>query len=724
VRTLALAALCAAACAPPRVTAPPREGRPPPTPVRVVDDVYHGRRVSDPYRWLEDLSSPEVVAWLRAQNAFAREALDGAPGRAAMLERLTELDRDTARVDQALVGGADVFFVERPVGRQKLCVRRKAAGRPASTLVDIESSTFSDIDYFAPSPDGRLLAYGASEGGSEDSTLFVVEADGGRQATAPVPHATAAAVTWAPEGDAFYYSREPERSGPEAAPARRKLVEMRVYRRRLAGGPDAPVFGHGLPGSPFVGEYDLPRLIVHPASPFVLGVTELGVGDPLVVAAKRVADLGDPAKPWRVVAPKGAGVFDVALRGRDVYALTYEASGRNQLVRYALGPDGDVAGQTTVMPPAGAVLQELRLGGDALYVSGLEGARSRLFALGPVGAPVEIALPADGVASALAAAPSAPGCVLRVETWTHAPRWLRCDASGRCDDLGLAPPSPVRFDDVEARSLAAKSADGTDVPLTLLARRGTPLDGKNPTWLWGYGSYGTPLTPNFRPERRAWFDAGGVIAVAHVRGGGEFGRAWHQAAAREKKVRAIEDYLACAEALVRERVTSPERLAAYGRSAGGILVGGAITRRPDLFGAAFVDVGALNMVRIDRWPNGPPNAEEFGSVDTPEGFRGLLEMDAYHHVTPGARYPAVLLATGINDPRQPAWSSAKMAAALQAASASGKPVLLRVDFEGGHGGAQASRRQRAELMADAYSFLLWQLGASPHARPGASTPRK
>ncbi|HEU4405112.1 MAG TPA: prolyl oligopeptidase family serine peptidase [Polyangiaceae bacterium] len=687
-----------------------------------MTDVHFGRRVVDPYRWLEETSAPEVVGWLRAQNDYARRALDRTPGRAAMLARLHELDAETTRVEQALVAGGGLFFSERPPGRQKFRVRHRPPGGAERSAVDIEASAFSAVDYFTPSPDGRSLAYGASEGGGEDSTLFVVDAASGRPLGPPVPHARAAFVTWAPEGDAFFYSQETEQPGYESGgPAERKLIEMRVYARRLdAGGADPPVFGYGLPGSPFVAKYDLPRLALHAESPFALGLADLGLLDPVVVSVKRRDDLGDPAKPWRVIAPKSAGLIEVVLRGREVFALTAEGAPRYKLVRYALGAGGEVADVATILPEGRAVLKEVRLGADALYVSALDGASSRLYALGPGGGPPsEIALPAEGAVSALAADPSTPGCVLRLETWTREPRWLRCSAAtGRCEDLGLVPPSPVRFDDVEARHLSAKSADGTAVPLTVLARRGTAFDGRNPTWLWGYGAYGIPLTPNFRPMRRAWFDAGGVIAVAHVRGGGEFGRPWHRAALRERKVRAVEDYLACAEELVRARVTSPARLAAYGRSAGGILAGGAITRRPELFGAAFIDVGALNMLRIERWPGGPPNAEEFGSVDTPEGFRGLYEVDAYHHVAPGVRYPAVLLATGANDPRQPAWSPAKMAAALQAATASGKPVLLRVEFEGGHGGAAATRDQQAELMADAYSFLLWHLGRPPAPAPG------
>ncbi len=724
--TLVALAAAAFACSPGTMPPTPPMPRPPPTPVRPAVDVYFGRRVEDPYRWLEESSSPEVVAWLRAQNGAARATLDRVPGRAAMLERLVGLEAEATRVELVLAGGGALFYSERPPGRQKFRVRRRGPGGDERSVVDIEGSSFGSVDYFEPSPDGRALAYGASEGGTEDSTLFVVDAATDRPLSAPVPHARAASPAWSPGGDALYYTQRTEQPGDEAlAPAERKFVELRVYARRLngAGPADAPVFGYGLPGSPALDRYDIPRLLFHPASPLVLGVADLGQYDPVLIVAKRRDELGDVSKPWRPVAPKAKGLVEVALRGREAYALTAEGAPRLKLVRYALSERGEVEGVSTALPEGPGVLKQVRVGADAVYVTAIEGASSRLYAIDAGGGPPrEIVLPEGGAVSGLAADPSSPGCVLKLETWTHAPRWLRCSLStGRCEDLGLVPPSPVRFDDVEIRSLSATSADGTRVPLTVLARRGTPLDGRSPTWLWGYGAYGLSITPNFRPARRAWFDAGGVIAVAHVRGGGELGRPWHEAAQREHKVRAVFDYIACAEALVRERVTSPARLAAYGRSAGGILAGGALARRPELFGAAFIDVGAMNTLRIERWPGGPPNAQEFGAPDTPAGFQGLFEMDAYHHVVPGVRYPAVLLSTGANDPRQPAWSPAKMAAALQASTASGRPVLLRVDFDGGHGGAQATRRQQAELLADAYAFLLWQLGRplGPAGRGGA-----
>ncbi|HWL84363.1 MAG TPA: prolyl oligopeptidase family serine peptidase, partial [Polyangiaceae bacterium] len=263
--------------------------------------------------------------------------------------------------------------------------------------------------------------------------------------------------------------------------------------------------------------------------------------------------------------------------------------------------------------------------------------------------------------------------------------------------------------DIVVEHTQAKSRDGTLVPMTILSPKAAKRDGKTPTMLYGYGSYGIPIMPNFQTVRRGWFDEGAIMAYAHVRGGGELGRAWQDGGSKGNKERSFEDFIACAETLVANHVTDSEHLSAYGGSAGGILVNSVVVRRPDLFRAAFVEVGDANMLRVEQYPDGPQSAEEFGSVKTLEGFRGLLAMDAYHHVVPHTRYPAMMYSTGVNDPRVPSWSPAKMAARVQAATGSGRPVLMRVDFDAGHG-VSSTRSQITELRADFYSFLLWQLG--------------
>jgi prolyl oligopeptidase len=272
------------------------------------------------------------------------------------------------------------------------------------------------------------------------------------------------------------------------------------------------------------------------------------------------------------------------------------------------------------------------------------------------------------------------------------------------------PPIPVDFSAVASTTVRVKSYDGTLIPMAIVYKRGIKHDGTNPTLLISYGAYGiTSTEPYFNPSSLAWLERGGVLAMAGVRGGGEYGEEWHLAGKGQTKPNTWKDFIACAEYLVAQRYTSPAHLAGQGGSAGGILVGNAMIERPDLFGAAVDQVGLNNPLRAETTPNGVPNIPEFGSVKTEAGFKALLAMDAYTKVKDGARYPAVMLTTGINDPRVEPWMSAKMAARLQAASASGRPVLLRVDYDAGHS-IGSTKTQMNEQLADIYSFLFQQLG--------------
>jgi prolyl oligopeptidase len=262
---------------------------------------------------------------------------------------------------------------------------------------------------------------------------------------------------------------------------------------------------------------------------------------------------------------------------------------------------------------------------------------------------------------------------------------------------------------IEFVSVKAKAADGTMIPMAILYKRGLKRDGTNPTLLDGYGAYGiTNTEPFFNPSFLAWLERGGVVAFAGVRGGGEYGEEWHLAGKLGTKANTWRDFIVCAEYLIKEKYTSPGRLAGEGTSAGGILISNAVAERPDLFGAALIRVGVNNALRAEVTSNGVPNIPEFGSVKTEEGFKALLAMDGYSKVKDGQKYPAIMLTTGINDPRVEPWMSAKMAARLQAATASGKPVLLRVDYDAGHG-IGSTKKQRDEELADSYAFLFQQL---------------
>jgi prolyl oligopeptidase len=268
-------------------------------------------------------------------------------------------------------------------------------------------------------------------------------------------------------------------------------------------------------------------------------------------------------------------------------------------------------------------------------------------------------------------------------------------------------------EDLVSVEVEVKSHDGTIVPLTIIHKRDLKTDGKNPTILYGYGAYGFSLYPLFSAENLAFLEKGGILANAHVRGGGEYGEEWHLAGFQKTKPNTWKDFIACAEYLIEKKYTSPQFLVGRGASAGGILIGRALTERPDLFTAAIVQVGCLDMLRFELTANGAGNIPEFGSVKTEEGFKALYEMSSYHHVKEGVRYPAVLLTHGVNDARVDVWLSAKMAARLQSATSSGKPVLLRLDYDAGHG-IDATNEQYLEQLADIFSFVLWQCGVKEH----------
>jgi prolyl oligopeptidase len=329
-------------------------------------------------------------------------------------------------------------------------------------------------------------------------------------------------------------------------------------------------------------------------------------------------------------------------------------------------------------------------------------------------------LPIIGIPEIYSTDPRLDGPLFTVHGWTSAPL-IYAYRSSKVSDTGLRPLSDAeRKADLQVTDVNVVSHDGVKVPLTIVHKRGLQRTGDTAFYLTGYGSYGASQDPSFDAFLLAWYEHGGAVAVAHVRGGGEFGEEWHRGGMKSTKPNTWRDFIACAEYLIQQKYTRPERLVGHAVSAGGILIGRAITERPDLFGAALIAAGTTDMIRGEFQKNGPVNIPEFGSVKNAQDFPSLLEMSAYHHVKDGTKYPAVLLTTGWNDPVVDPWQPAKMAARLQAATTSGKPVLLRVD-NAGHDSWGSTRSELRALRADQLAFMLWQTTApaeqkSDHAR--------
>ena len=688
----------------------------PVAPVREVTENYFGQTVVDPYRWMENTKDPEVISWLKAQNDATRAALGRIPGRPAFLERIRALDDAGTSVSGLQWAPGMYFYFKTEPGsdNRKLFVREGLSGSERLLLDPEKRSTpgqHTSIDYFTPSLDGRYVAAGLSTGGSENSVLEILEVKTGRSLPDRIDRAQFGAVAWRKDGKSFFYNRL-AKLAPDAPPTE-KYRKSQAFLHLLGADPEKeqPVFGYGLSPNVSLTVDDFPFIAYTPASPYAFGVVAHGVQNEATVYAAKLDALAGAKTPWRKIVDVDDAVTRFDARGETLYLLTHRDASRFKVVTLNLSePDSRPAG---LVASSEVVITGVGVARDALYVQDLDGGLGRLRRVPFDGGKTEsLMLPFDGAISSLVTDPRMDGVILQMTSWTKSALWYTWDPKTRqATDTKLAMLSPVDFSGIDSVEVKTRSADGTMVPLSIIFKKGIALDGSHPTLLSGYGAYGITIDPGFSPTRLAWLEKGGVIAFAHVRGGGEYGEDWHLQGKLSTKQHTIDDFIACAEYLIDKKYASPKTLAGEGTSAGGITIGGAITQRPDLFGAALIRVGDSNALRSETMESGPANVPEFGTVKTEEGFKALYAMDAYQHVKPGAAYPAVLLTTGANDPRVAPWQAAKMAARLQASTSSGKPILLRVDYDAGHG-LGSTKSQRDEELADEDSFLLWQFGLS------------
>ena len=686
----------------------------PSTPRVDVVDVYHGVSVTDPYRWMEDMQSPQWKTWLKAQADHASAVLATLPGRDGLAKRLAELSDAGETVTHLARSGNLVFYKKSEPGHdgQRLFVR-DASGADR-LLIDPNAlpgeGGHHAIDFFTPSPDGKLLAVGISVGGSEASVLRVMDAATGRfLGEAIAGTGLNNDVAWRPDNRSFFYNRLPPAGADGKAERYNKsAVYLHVLGRKPAK--DPAVFGWGATAKRSFDAPDLPYVFTTPGSSWATAVVLHGDAPERSFYVAPLAKVNGPDTPWRqVISPRDV-VRQAYVAGDSLFAISERTASRGELLRHDLrkpGSEPAVAyAQSQMVLRTGVVAR------DALIVEALDGGVSRLIRV-PLGKgePSLIALPFEGIVRSVDTDKASTDVWVRVEGWTRSPVVLSVAADGTIKDTGLQKPLALDTSSIEAKRVMVPSADGTLVPLSILHRKGMALDGSHPTVISGYGAYGISMEPRFSARRLAWLERGGVLAVAGVRGGGEFGADWHNAArvVKGNKQNTISDFIACAEYLVSAGYTSKARLAGTGGSAGGITIGGAITQRPDLFAAAQSAVGVSDMLRAETTPNGPPNVPEFGTVKNAENFKTMFAISPYHRVKDGVAYPAVIVTTGANDPRVDAWEPGKMAARLQAATSSGKPVLLRVDFDAGHG-MGSTKSQAVNELADVWSFFLWQMG--------------
>ncbi len=690
----------------------------PETPVRNVEDKYFDTTVTDPYRWLENTRSPEVVSWIQGQNEFARSTLESIPGRTELKKRVQELGDQGVDIFELQKWGGRIFYLKVTPGSEvkKLCWREENTG-VEKVLVDpqglSEKDSHQTVDHFFPSYDGRHVAYGMSRGGSEDSILHVMDVETGKILNERIDRTRFAAVSWRPDNRAFFYSRLRETT--QDTPPAERFSRNRVFLHVLGANPkdDQPVFGFGMSPDVQVGENDFVSVKSAPGSRHILGIISDGAFGDLIIYSSTLSDLRTGKLKWTKVVDKQVGVKDYALAGETLYLLSHRDAPRSQVLKVTLGVSP--LNLSVVVPGSDLVLQQMGLSRNSLYLKEL---RDGLGHLRRVrlrdGKVAEVTLPFPSSIRSIFISPLREEAWLTLTSWTRSPALLIYNENRRrFERTSLIPPSPANFSDVESAEVKVKSKDGTLVPLSLVHKRGTVRNGRNPTWLAGYGSYGIPLVPNFSPTLLAWLERGGIYAVAHVRGGGEYGEEWHEAGQFGKKQNSIDDFIACAEYLSEQAYTSPKHLAAQTGSGGGITLGSAIMQRPELFAAAVFRSASLDRLRMELTEGGPANTHEFGTVKVREDFKNLLAMSPYYHLQDGTAYPGVLFTAGMNDRRVPVWQAAKMAARLQRASSSRKPVLLRVEYDAGHGASFGSTKSQIDAeLADIMAFMFWQTGHS------------
>ena len=692
---------------------------PPVAPVRAVTEDYFGVKVVDPYRYMENLKDPQVEAWFKGQNDYTRAMLARIPGRKALLERIKTLDESApARVFDLRRLPDGRYFYQKRLAREdvaKLYTREGLAGAEKLVLDPqkfvTQGGSHWSINYYAPSFDGRYVVVGASPGGSEDAVMRVVDLATGRETGEAIDRAWIASPAWRPDGRSFYYNRL-QKLGPNSPPTEREQ-KSRAYLHTVGNDPekDLPVFGYEVSPTVKIASPDISLVLTVPDSGYAVGLVAHGVQNELTLYLAPIDAVQNAEAPWQKLCDVEDEVTNLDFGSDDLWLLTHKDAPRFKVTHTSLSRP-DVAHAQAVLPQGEGVIQTIAGAGDALYVQELDGGIGRLMRVPHGGAPPEhVKLPLDGSVLIAASDQRVSGVLLEMTSWTKARKIYSFDSNSKeVTDTRLQPVGP--FDDppdVESVEVKAPSYDLTPVPLSIVHKRGLKLDGSNPTLVRGYGAYGITLDPSFDPMVLAWLERGGVYATAHLRGGGEYGEDWHRAGMKLTKPNTWRDMIACAEYLIERKYTSPPQVGILGGSAGGITVGRALTERPDLFAAVIDVVGVSNPLRFEFSPNGPGNTPEFGSVKTQPGFEDLFAMDSYQHVRDGTAYPAVLLTTGFNDPRVDPWEPAKMTARLQAATSSRKPILLRVDFQAGHGFG-STKTQTQELRADVYSFLFWQFG--------------
>ena len=682
--------------------------KPAAAPVRPVTETLWGRKVTDNYRYMEAVG-PETVSWIKAQGAYTRALMDSIKPRAALAKRVAAFTGSFATIQGYAMYGGRAFYEERAPASDNFDLMVKDGGQTRK-LVDIAALRAAHggkpyaINYFLASPDGSKVAVGVSEGGSEAAVLSVYDAVTGGRIAGPIDRTDFGATSWSDDSTLLYFIRLKKLAKGEPAVDKYKNVTANAWNLKAK---PVPVAGNGIGKQGLFKPGDFPAIDLAPTAPRAVLLSINGVQNEIKAWTAPVADASSATAPWKPLVDRKDDVTDVEMRGNDIYPLSHKDAPTFKVLVVKAGQPLSTA---KVLVPAAPdrVIEAIKPAADGLYVLANKGAYSELLRVRTGTTTIEaVGLPFKGHVTEMFGDPRESGVAVNLSSWAVPLQEYRYDpAANRFVDLGIETSGDFRSSRYTVSDLQAPARDGVAVPLSLIQPRDKPLP--QITVIEAYGSYGISNFADFSQRRAAMLNEGITYGVCHVRGGGENGDAWRLAGKDANKHNTWEDLIACGRYVIARGIATRKTLFIAGGSAGGITMGRAMEEAPDLFAGVIDVVPAANTIRSEFSPNGPPNIPEFGTIKTRQGFRNLYAMDSVQHVKSGVTYPAVMISTGLNDPRVSPWEPAKFAAALQA-SGTPNPILLRVDTQAGHG-IGSTKTQGDELDADWIAFVSWRAG--------------
>jgi prolyl oligopeptidase len=706
VLALAFAVVTAAACQ----TTPAANTSlhyPPTKKVDLVED-YHGTKVADPYRWMEDLDSKDVADWVAAQNRVTESLLTALPMRETFKRRITELWNYPKTGLPRREGGRLFYTKNSGLQRQAPLFMRASLTAEPTLVLDpnvISPDGSTSLSQWQVAPDGKLLAYALSEGGADWETLHVRDIDSVKDLNDEVKWVRFSDIAWTKDSKGFFYSRFPE--PPKGKELEAALSGQTIYYHRV-----------GTPQSADTLIYerkDLPTW-------FVSGDTTEDGKYLLIFVSKGsdnnnrlyYADLGDPGRPTinapiRPLVEEDDAEFNAFGNEKSTLYLRTDKDAPNRKVIALDVAHPDPASWKTIVPESKAAIETVRFIGGHIVAHYLVDVQSKLSIFGLDGTPLgDVELPRVGSVAALGGRGDAPDIFFSFTSPLFPTTVFAYDAATKNRTAFEAPKAPIDVAQFETTQQFATSRDGTRVPFFLTARKGLPLDGSHPTMIYGYGGFSSSTLPTYRADVPAWLEMGGVWVTANMRGGAEYGEAWHKAGTFEKKQNVFDDFVAVAESLVKQKYTSPGKLGIQGGSNGGLLIGAVEEQRPDLFAVALPAVGVMDMLRYDRFTGGRAWVTEYGSSSDPKQFAYLIKYSPLQNIKPNTCYPATLVTTADHDDRVVPSHSFKFTATMQAAQSCDKPVVIRVETQGSHG-YRPTDKQIAER-ADLWAFAAAQMG--------------